>query len=115
VATGVPYRDFAMVRQFISALLALLLVGTQLELVVHEVDHLRATVNHGKSVGIENAGSDVCLECALLAASSNAAPACGVIVSLTATESSPAAARTDYQLALAAPAHYQSRAPPALL
>jgi len=110
-----PYRDFAMVRQFIAALLALLLVGTQLELVVHEVDHLRAKIDHSKSVGIENAGGDVCLECALLAGSSNAAPGCGVTLQLAATESSAVTAGAGYQLALAGPSHYQSRAPPVLL
>jgi hypothetical protein len=103
-----------MVRKLFAALFALLLVCMQLQAIVHEVDHLRAKVSHGKAVAIENAGSDICLECALLAAGSNIASDSSVPLAFAATEASSAAARVDYLRALPPPAHYRSRAPPAL-
>ena len=104
-----------MVRILITAWLSLLLVGMQQQLVVHEVDHLRAKVQRGHDAGLVNPASAECMQCALLAGGANAAPAADSPPSRhlrAGTPVPPTFARGEAQ---AKPAFYQSRGPPALV
>ena len=103
-----------MFRIFFSALFSLLLVGSQLQLVVHEVDHLRAKVQHGHDTNVEKPSPGECLECELLASGSNAAPLAAKTTALPVGESTPIASYFASSPALPPPAFYQSRAPPLL-
>jgi hypothetical protein len=104
-----------MIRIFITAWLSLLLVGMQQQLVVHEVDHLRAKVQRGHDAGFERPGSAECIECALLSGGSNAVPVADVSPSRDAQVSAPIAAIFASGQPQAKPSFYQSRGPPAVL
>jgi len=104
-----------MIRIVLTAWFALLLVGMQQQLVVHEVDHLRAKVQRGHDAGLEKIGDGACVECALLAAGSNAAPVADASADFAFNAPSRAAFPFDSTLALAPPAFYFSTGPPALL
>ena len=104
-----------MIRIFITAWLSLLLVGMQQQVVVHEVDHLRARVQRGHDAGLERPGSAECIECALLSAGSNAVPLADVAPSRDAQLSAPIAAIFASGQPQAKPSFYQSRGPPAVL
>lgn len=105
-----------MPRVFLTALFSLLLVGMQQQLVVHDVSHLRAQVLRGHDASLQNAGAGgECVECALLAAGSSAAPLADGTYTLSAAASVPVVFHIDAGLALARPAFYQSRAPPIFL
>ena len=104
-----------MIRILITAWLSLLLVGMQQQLVVHEVDHLRAKVQRGHDAGLERPGSAECVECALLSGGSNVVPVADVALSRDAQASSPIAAIIAAGQPQAKPAFYQSRGPPVVL
>jgi hypothetical protein len=104
-----------MIRIFITAWLSLLLVGMQQQLVVHEVDHLRAKVQRGHDVGLERPGSAECIECALLSAGSSAVPIADISSSYDARTLAPVAAIIAAGQPQAKPSFYQSRGPPAVL
>ena len=104
-----------MIRIFITAWLSLLLVGMQQQLVVHEVDHLRAKVQRGHDAGLERPGSAECIECALLSGGSNAAPAADAVFLPSVQASTPIAAIIAAGQPQAKPSFYHSRGPPAVL
>jgi hypothetical protein len=104
-----------MIRIVLTAWFALLLVGMQQQLVVHEVDHLRAKVQRGHDAGLETTGDGACVECALLAAGSNAAPVADASADFAFNPPPRLAFRFDSLLAVAPPAFYFSTGPPALL
>jgi len=104
-----------MIRIFITAWLSLLLVGMQQQLVVHEVDHLRAKVQRGHDAGLERPASAECVECALLAGGSNAVPVADIPRSRVAPLPVPIAAIVASGQPQAKPSFYQSRGPPAVL
>src|SRR3954447_26898453 len=101
-----------MIRIFITAWLSLLLVGMQQQLVVHQVDHLRAKVQRGHDPSLGNGAAAECVECALLASGANAVP-----IAVAPPERHPQSASL-ISAALgpgepqARPAFYQSRGPP---
>jgi len=104
-----------MIRIFVTAWLSVLLLGMQQQLVVHEVDHLRAKIQRGGDLSLVNSASAECLECALLAGGANAAPGSEPAPSSDARASTPLAALIKLGEAQAKPAFYQSRGPPILL
>jgi hypothetical protein len=104
-----------MIRIFITAWLSLLLLGMQQQLVVHEVDHLRAKVQRGHDAGLERPTSAECVECALLSGGSNAVPVADVAPTPDAQLSAPIAAILAAGQPQAKPSFYQSRGPPAAL
>ncbi|HEY2818454.1 MAG TPA: hypothetical protein VGK44_15130 [Casimicrobiaceae bacterium] len=104
-----------MMRILITAWLSLLLVGMQQQLVVHEVDHLRAKVQRGHDASVVNPASAECLECALLAGGANAAPAGDSPLSHHVHAATPVASTIALGEAQSKPAFYQSRGPPALV
>jgi len=104
-----------MARIFLSALFSLLLVGMQEEALVHAVDHLRAQVQRGHETSLQNAASGDCLECALLVSGSAPAPAPDSAAMPVIGASTRVALSFQSSLAVAPPAFYNSRAPPAIL
>ena len=104
-----------MTRIFLAALFSLLLVGMQREALVHQVDHLRAQVQRGHDAALQKTASADCLECALLASGSSAVPSTARVAIGIVAEATPHAVVRESALASAAPAYYQSRAPPFLL
>ena len=104
-----------MIRIFITTWLSLLLVGMQQQLVVHEVDHLRAKVQRGHDAGLERPGSAECIECALLSGGSNAVPIADISPSRDAPTPAPVAAIIAAGQPQAKPSFYRSRGPPAVL
>jgi len=104
-----------MIRILVTAWLSLLLVGMQQQLVVHEVDHLRAKVQRGHDTNVETPSPGECLECELLASGSNAAPLADLTTTVAVDVSTPARSYFESSPALPPPAFYQSRAPPTLL
>ena len=104
-----------MVRIVIAALFSLLLVGMQREVLVHEVDHLRAKVAVGHDKIAQNVAAGECLECALLASGGSAAPPAPSAFVWTAHVGSNVPRATFVQPDVSRPALYRSRAPPVLL
>jgi hypothetical protein len=104
-----------MIRIFITAWLSLLLVGMQQQLVVHEVDHLRAKVQRGHDAGLERPGSAECIECALLSGGSNAVPVADLALPRDAHAAAAIAAVIASGQPQAKPSFYQSTGPPAIL
>ena len=104
-----------MIRIFITAWLALLLVGMQQQFVVHEVDHLRAKVQRGSDTAVEKPSPGECVECELLASGSNAAPLADAATVVSVDVSTPVSSHFASSPALSPPAFYQSRGPPAVL
>ena len=101
-----------MIRILVTACLSLLLVGMQQQLVVHEIDHLRAKVERGHGDVLQNAGNGACVECSLLAAGSNLVPSSDAGSALFAQTVSVIASSFKSAPARASPAYYHSRAPP---
>ncbi len=101
-----------MIRVFLTACLSLLLVGMQCELLVHEVDHLRAKVQRGYEAGLYKAASGTCVECALLASGSHSVPAADQTQEHNAWFPARLAPGRESPWAVAPPAFYRSRAPP---
>ena len=103
-----------MVRKFLSLAFAFLLLGLQQELLLHPLTHLsELKARHHSSLKLP-AIEITCVECSLLAGATHAAagsppPAvCGTVApGCIAVES-----EARY---VAAPSHYQSRAPPLFL
>ena len=104
-----------MFRIFFSVLFSLLLVSAQAADFAHEVDHLRAKVQHGHDTNVELPTPGVCLECELLASGCNAAPCAPAAITFAEGESTPVASSFQPAPALPPPAFYQSRAPPSPL
>jgi len=104
-----------MVRILVAAWLSLLLVGMQQQLVVHQVDHLRAKVQRGYDASFVNSTSAECLECALLAGGANTAPAADSPPSHHVHAGAPVATIIAPGEAQDKPAFYQSRGPPPLV
>ena len=104
-----------MFRIFFSVLFSLLLVSAQAADFVHEVDHLRAKVQHGHDTNVELPTPGVCLECELLASGCNAAPYAPAAITFAEGESTTVASSFEPAPALPPPAFYQSRAPPSPL
>jgi hypothetical protein len=101
-----------MIRIFVTAWLSLLLVGMQQQLVVHEVDHLRAKVQRGHDANLGNSASAECVECALLAGGANAVPAANASSDRLAQSTSLITVAVAGGQPRARPAFYQSRGPP---
>ena len=101
-----------MIRIFITAWLSLLLVGMQQQLVVHEVDHLRAKVQRGHGASLGNSASAECVECALLASGANAVPSADASSDRPGQSTSLMTAALARGQPQARPAFYQSRGPP---
>ena len=104
-----------MIRIVVTAWLSLLLVGMQQQLVVHEVDHLRAKAQRGHHASLVNPTGAECLECALLAGGANAAPVAHAPPSQRIDTLVLVASTITLGEAQAKPAFYQSRGPPILL
>jgi len=96
----------------LTVCLSLLLVGMQHELLVHELDHLRAKVERGNEAGLHNAASGLCLQCALLASSSDPVPAADKKQDHHQEFPARLALGRESPWATAPPAFYRSRAPP---
>ena len=103
-----------MIRIVLAAWFSLLLVGMQHELLVHEVDHLRAKVQRGNDASVQTPAAD-CVECALLASGSSAAPVSDHAQALRTAVAAAPVSHSESLLAVAPPAFYRSRAPPVLL
>lgn len=103
-----------VVRRFLLAWLALLLLGMQHELVAHEIRHVGAKLDRGSQSAVENPADGPCIECSLLAGGSSAAPG------QTAERWSPPAPNGSVRVASdstprpVSPTGYLSRAPPLL-
>jgi len=104
-----------MVRIVLAAVLSLLLVGMQHEALLHEVDHLRAKVAAGHDKALQKSAGGECVECALLASGSTAAPPEPTAFLLASCDESQDALTTAVPLAFSRPAPYRSRAPPIVL
>jgi len=104
-----------MARIFLTALFSLLLVGMQEEALVHAVDHLRAQVQRGHDASLQTTVSGDCLECALLVSGSAPAPAPDNAAMRFSGAPTRFAASSESSRAIAPPAFYNSRAPPAVL
>ena len=104
-----------MVRIVFAAVLSLLLVGMQHEALLHEVDHLRAKVAAGHDQALQKSVAGECVECALLASGSTAAPPAPAAYLLASCGGSQDALATEAPLAASRPAPYRSRAPPIVL
>jgi hypothetical protein len=94
--------------------LSLLLVWTQLAAGLHALEHIREALNETQDHSLSVPGDEVCAMCALFAGSASAITGDidqgnDVLASDEATQSVPAS------FAPAAPAYYQSRAPPLFL
>ena len=109
-----PRSSARVLRIVLAAWFSLLLVGMQQQLIVHEVDHLRAKIQRGHSAALVNPAGAECLECALLAGGANAAPIADAPVSLDIAAAMSIASPIALGVAQAAPAFYQSRGPPLL-
>jgi hypothetical protein len=101
-----------MTRILLAAWFSLLLIGMQQQVVVHEVDHLRAKVQRGSESALQQSADGVCIECALLAGAGS-----GVAVGEPSRDAVPALDRIAATAYVGAPAHrapvfYNSRAPP---
>ena len=104
-----------MQRIVVTFLLSLLLVGTQQEAQRHALEHLRPLLTRAHDVGFQSPVVEVaCAECALLVGGADAV--------IFAVDALPGPAPDRERLAfvyasraLAAPAYFQSRAPPVLL
>ena len=101
-----------LTRIFITAWLSVLLVGMQQQMFVHEIDHLRAKVQRGHDVAVQNAADATCVECALLAGGSNAVPVAIGETTVAAAIAAPDVQRSELPPAARSPAYYHSRAPP---
>ena len=106
---------FRASRVLLVALFALLLVGMQREMLLHEVDHLRVKVGRGDHATLETSSPGLCVECALLASGAHPVPAGDAAVHLWIPRVSPTASRFAPPPAPSRPAFYQSRAPPRLV
>ena len=104
-----------MVRIVLAAVLSLLLVGMQREALLHEVDHLRAKIAVGHDKVLQKSTAGECVECALLASGSTAAPPAPTAFVVAAHDESRDAFAVKTTLAISRPAPYQSRAPPIVL
>ena len=104
-----------MIRILITAWLSLLLVGMQQQLVVHEVDHLRAKVQRGHDTNVEKPSPSECLECELLSGGSNAVPVANVVLSRDVQTPARIAAIISAGQPQAKPSFYQGRGPPTVL
>ena len=101
-------------RLFLAALFSLLLMGMQHELLVHEIDHLRAKVQRGNDTCVQSP-TGACVECELLAAGSHSAPISGDARALPTFAAASRVAHRESLTVPAPPAYYRSRAPPAVL
>ena len=104
-----------MARIFLTALFSLLLVGMQEEALVHAVDHLRAQVQRGHDSSLQTTASGDCLECALLVSGATPAPATENTTTPVMGATERVAFSFESSPAIAPPAFYDSRAPPAIL
>lgn len=104
-----------MVRIVLAAVLSLLLVGMQHEALLHEVDHLRAKVAAGHDKALHKSAGGECVECALLASGSTAAPPEPTAFLLASCDESQDASSAATPLGPSRPAPYRSRAPPIVL
>lgn len=104
-----------MVRIVFAAVLSLLLIGMQHEALLHEVDHLRAKVAAGHDKALQKSAGGECVECALLASGSTAAPPKPAAFLLASCDESQDALTTVATLVASRPAPYRSRAPPVVL
>jgi hypothetical protein len=104
-----------MVRIVIASLLSLLLVGSQREALLHEVDHLRAKVAVGHDKVLQRSAAGECAECALLVSGGNAVSSPATDFVLTARNESRSVFPTGVMSVSARPAPYSSRAPPIAL
>jgi hypothetical protein len=104
-----------MARIFLTALFSLLLVGMQEEALVHAVDHLRAQVLRGHDASLQTAVSGDCLECALLVSGGTPAPASENTTTPVMGATERVAFSFESSPAIAPPAFYNSRGPPAIL
>ena len=105
-----------MLRNILAVVMALLLLGVQHEVRWHELEHLAEWRQAMQEKGLQDPDSDaLCVECLLLAAVANAAPA-GHPPPLDQTlgDFVLVDARTAIRPA-GVPAYYSSRAPPAQL
>jgi len=112
-ATRLPFCRVS--RALLAALFALLLVGMQREMMLHEVDHLRVKVERGDHAAVETSSPGLCVECALLASGAHPVPAGDAAIQLSITRFSHPATRFAPSPAPSRPAFYQSRAPPRLV
>jgi hypothetical protein len=101
-----------MIRVLAVACLSLLLLGMQQQMVVHELEHVRARLARGHDVVAQNADGAWCIECSLLAAGAGAVPAGDDDASLLPDYATTIAVAFEPTLAKASPASYLSRAPP---
>ena len=104
-----------MVRIVLAAILSLLLVGMQHQALLHEVDHLRAKVAAAHDKALQKSAAGECIECALLASGSNAAPPAPTAFLLASRDESQDTSSAATPLVASRPAPYRSRAPPIVL
>ena len=101
-----------MRRILFTACIALLLLGMQQRIVVHEVDHLRAKVQRGSETALQQSFDGLCIECTLLSAAKT-----GFAVGEPVQHAAPTYAEQTpdvfaSEAPSSAPVFYSSRAPP---
>jgi hypothetical protein len=105
---------FRLHRLLFTALLSLLLVGTQLASNVHALEHIREALKQTADHSLSVPGDEVCAMCALFAGSASAvAGDMDRGYEALATDETPRFTST--WIAPAAPSYYHSRAPPSFL
>jgi hypothetical protein len=103
-----------MPRAIVLALLSIFVLSAQHEGFRHAYDHLRAKIQRGPEAALESSSAGICTECALLAAASSAAPADARAAAHVVAAASLVATKDVLSAAVAPPAYYRSRAPPAV-
>lgn len=101
-----------MIRALGIACLSLLLLGMQQQLVVHELEHLRAKLERSHDVVAENPGGASCVQCALLAVGSGVGSTHQDNSAVALQATAPIAVPSQHARAQPSPASYLSRAPP---
>jgi len=104
-----------MIRAVVVAWLSLLLLSMQQQLVVHELDHLRARLEQGQRVVVQNPDGGQCLQCSLLAGGAGVVPGDDGVSAVVWQASSAVAIPLEIPLVKPSPASYLSRAPPAIV
>ena len=101
-----------MARGLVIAWLSLLLIGMQQQLVVHELEHIRARLECSNEVIAQAPQDTPCVQCSLLSGGANVVPIHDAVPVLRAHTADHVSIAADTWPAKASPASYRSRAPP---
>ena len=104
-----------MGRGLMITWLSILLLGMQQQLVVHELEHLKANAHASTDAAVPASQTAPCVQCALLHAGANVVPTHDVAPPPHAPNSNAHESAPEAGPARAAPTYYLSRAPPSLV